>query len=204
MIRRRTPESNRTNFVVAVLCAWARQQHSWKTADTRTLEAQLAPVDVPFRLRRAEFVLQGINDLFGENGSDTRAELVAMKRACWDLLVELRAKQQSVASMVQGAFGKRKRGTMQPGNHLQLVWRARLAEHLGSFTCEPLMAHGGAGFVQSLIAADLIDEYNLLIHPVSLGAGLPLFPPTGKLRKLNLTDVKRFKNGAVAHTYKPV
>jgi patatin-related protein len=92
--------SNRTSFVVAVLCAWARQQHSWKTADTQTLEDQLAPVDVPFRLRRAEFVLQGINEQFGAPGSGSHAELVAMKRACWDLLVELRAKQQAVASLV--------------------------------------------------------------------------------------------------------
>ena len=93
-------ESNRTNFVVAVLCSWARQQGSWKAADTQALEAKLTPVDVPFRLRRAEFVLQGINELFGKS-DNMQADLVAMKRACWDLLVELRAKQQMVASKVR-------------------------------------------------------------------------------------------------------
>ncbi|HEV2482758.1 MAG TPA: dihydrofolate reductase family protein [Puia sp.] len=68
---------------------------------------------------------------------------------------------------------------------------------------KPLMAHGGAGFVQSLIAADLIDEYNLLIHPTALGAGLPLFPPLDKPKDLNLVKTITFKTGAVAHTYRP-
>ena len=92
--------SNRTNFIVAVLCAWARQQDSWAAADTKPLEAQLDPVDVPFRLRRAEFVLRGINDLFNRPGDEINADLVVMKKACWDLICELRAKQQTVASMV--------------------------------------------------------------------------------------------------------
>jgi len=96
-------ESNRTNFMVAVLGAWARQQEQWKAADPDALEAQLGAVDIPFRLRRAEFVLQGINALF--DGADPptpamRTELVTMKTACWDLLTELRAKQQQVASAV--------------------------------------------------------------------------------------------------------
>jgi hypothetical protein len=93
-------ESNRTNFVVAALCSWARQQNSWAAADTRSLEAQLDPVDVPFRLRRAEFVLQGINELFNHPGADLNTDLAAMKKACWDLICELRAKEQKVASAV--------------------------------------------------------------------------------------------------------
>jgi dihydrofolate reductase len=68
---------------------------------------------------------------------------------------------------------------------------------------KPLMAHGGAGFVQSLIAADLIDEYNLLIHPAALGAGLPLFPPLAQPKNLVLVNAITFKTGAVAHTYRP-
>jgi len=96
-------ESNRTNFMVAVLGAWARQQEQWKAADPDALEAQLGAVDMPFRLRRAEFVLQGINALFDGADPSTpamRTELVTMKSACWDLLTELRAGQEQVASAV--------------------------------------------------------------------------------------------------------
>jgi len=38
-----------------------------------------------------------------------------------------------------------------------------------------IIAHGGAGFARSLAAAGLIDEYKLLVHPIALGKGLPLF-----------------------------
>jgi patatin-related protein len=104
-------ESNQTNFLVAVLGAWARQQKQWKAADPEALEAQLGPVDVPFRLRRAEFVLQGINALFDGAPAGMRTQLATMKSACWDLLTELRAGQQQVASVVHdqaaGLFGPR-------------------------------------------------------------------------------------------------
>jgi patatin-related protein len=100
-------ESSRTNFMVEVLCAWARQLQMWRAVDPDALEAQLGAVDVPFRLRRAEFVLQGINALFdGATGAAgispaMRSQLVAMKSACWDSLADLRAKQQGVASAVR-------------------------------------------------------------------------------------------------------
>ena len=97
-------ESSRTDFMVAVFGAWTRQLHMWQAVDPDALEAQLGTVDVPFRLRRAEFVLQGINDLFdGVDGSapGVRSQLVAMKSTCWDSLAELRARQQRVASAVR-------------------------------------------------------------------------------------------------------
>ena len=47
------------------------------------------------------------------------------------------------AGLVRGGAGARARGTLQPGNRVQVVWRARLAEHLGAFRCE-LLHSGGA------------------------------------------------------------
>jgi len=40
------------------------------------------------------------------------------------------------AGLVRGGAGKRLRGALQPGNQLTATWRARLSEHLGSFTVE--------------------------------------------------------------------
>jgi dihydrofolate reductase len=51
----------------------------------------------------------------------------------------------------------------------------RLKEEPGN----DIIAHGGAGFARSLVASGLIDEYQLLVHPVALGVGLPL----GAVRK---------------------
>ena len=40
------------------------------------------------------------------------------------------------AGLVRGGAGKRARGLYQPGNQVRATWRARLTEHLGSYTCE--------------------------------------------------------------------
>jgi patatin-related protein len=100
-------ESNRANFMVAAFCAWARQQPAWQAAEPDALEAQLGAIDVPFRLRRAQFMLQGINELFAatdpQDSQDPgmRAGLATIKSATWDLITELRARQQQVAHEVR-------------------------------------------------------------------------------------------------------
>ena len=40
--------------------------------------------------------------------------------------------------MVRGGFGTRLKPILQPGNSVTATWRARLDEHLGTFTVEPL------------------------------------------------------------------
>lgn len=40
--------------------------------------------------------------------------------------------------LVRGGGSKRMRGLLQPGNTLRVTWRARLQEHLGAYTAEPL------------------------------------------------------------------
>jgi dihydrofolate reductase len=86
------------------------------------------------------------------------------------------------------------------------VFDGDLAEGIRQLKAEPgapILAHGGAGFMRSLIATGLIDEYHLLIHPAALGAGLPIFNGLSKPIDLKLVDAKIFPGGAVAHTYHP-
>ncbi len=45
--------------------------------------------------------------------------------------------------LVRGGRSARMRATLQPGNTLGLVWRARLDEHLGAFAVEPLTLRAG-------------------------------------------------------------
>ena len=40
--------------------------------------------------------------------------------------------------LVRGGFSSRLKPILQPGNSVSATWRARLDEHLGNFTVEPL------------------------------------------------------------------
>jgi hypothetical protein len=66
-----------------------------------------------------------------------------------------------------------------------------------------VLAHGGAGFAQSLVETGLIDEFWLLTHPVAIGQGQGLFVALKSPMRLKLIDTKRFDVGTVAHIYRP-
>jgi len=86
------------------------------------------------------------------------------------------------------------------------VFDGDLAEGIRELKAEPgkpIVAIGGAGFMRSLIATGLIDEYVLAIHPVALGSGLPIFTGLAKPLYLKMVDVKAFPGGAMAKTYHP-
>jgi len=67
-----------------------------------------------------------------------------------------------------------------------------------------ILAHGGADFAQSLILSGLVDEFRLLVHPVILGRGLPLFATVTAPFDLKLESSIAFKTGVLANTYIPV
>ena len=76
---------------------------------------------------------------------------------------------------------------------------AHLKQQEGKF----ILAHGGASFAQSLIKLGLVDEYHLLIHPVILGIGLPLFSTTPTPFDLILKNSTTFKTGVIGNIYIP-
>ncbi len=71
---------------------------------------------------------------------------------------------------------------------------ARIKQEPGKY----ILAHGGAAFVQSLSTLGLIDEYWLIVHPVVLSDGLPLFVEPMKLKLLRTTA---FPGGSVLLVY---
>jgi len=66
-----------------------------------------------------------------------------------------------------------------------------------------ILAHGGAGFASSLVAAGCVDEYRLVVHPVVLGAGKAVFGALGQPLDLTLCSSTRFASGALANVYRP-
>jgi dihydrofolate reductase len=62
---------------------------------------------------------------------------------------------------------------------------------------------GSTKLAQTLIAHDLIDEYQFMIDPVVLGGGKRLFPEDGRLRPLHLVRSQPTTTGALLVTYAP-
>jgi len=74
---------------------------------------------------------------------------------------------------------------------------ARLKSESGG----PMLVHGGAGFARSVIATGLVDEYRLLVHPIALGRGLPIFTELRRPKELKLLSSTSFASGTVAQVY---
>ena len=62
---------------------------------------------------------------------------------------------------------------------------------------------GSGMLVQSLMRANLVDEYALSIHPLVLGSGRRLFPDGVPFASLRLADTKTTTTGVVIATYRP-
>ena len=62
------------------------------------------------------------------------------------------------AGIVKGGSGKRGRSLLQPGNLVKAWWRARLDEHLGTFTLEGLKAYAA----DAMSAADVLAGLSAL------------------------------------------
>jgi dihydrofolate reductase len=60
---------------------------------------------------------------------------------------------------------------------------------------------GGASLVTSLLTADLIDELRLIVHPVILGGGKPLFGGVER-RSLELVETRSTEAGRLILTYR--
>ncbi|MBA2535476.1 MAG: dihydrofolate reductase [Rubrobacter sp.] len=62
---------------------------------------------------------------------------------------------------------------------------------------------GSITLVRSLLKAGLLDELQLMVHPVVLGGGRRLFEDGGDREVLELVGSKTFGTGVVSLTYRP-
>ena len=86
------------------------------------------------------------------------------------------------------------------------IARGDLADEIATLTREPgkdMLAWGGAAFAQSLSRLRLVDEYRLILQPVALGDGLPLFKDLTAPLRLELVDAETYPTGAALHVYRP-
>jgi riboflavin biosynthesis pyrimidine reductase len=109
----------------------------------------------------------------------------------------------------QTGAGDSQTGRLQPGAESwaeAYVASGDLADEITRLKAEdgkPIIAHGGASFARSLIARNLVDEYALLVHPIALGSGLPIFSGLPAPQRLKLVSAKAFPRGAMVQIYRP-
>jgi dihydrofolate reductase len=91
-------------------------------------------------------------------------------------------------------------------NNSQLV-REVVLEEIERMKQEPgrdMVIYGSASVVQALTNLSLIDEYQIMVHPVVLGGGKPLFHGITNRKTLKLVNAKTHPSGVVLLTYQPV
>ncbi|UWZ59562.1 dihydrofolate reductase [Dactylosporangium aurantiacum] len=84
------------------------------------------------------------------------------------------------------------------------VARGDLRTEIAAIKAEPgpdVIVWGGGRLAGALIAADLIDEYRLLVQPLVLGRGQALFDQLPASRHLHLVEAVPFPSGIVVHVY---
>jgi dihydrofolate reductase len=80
------------------------------------------------------------------------------------------------------------------------VTRRPLAEEIPGLKREDgkdMIAFGGARIANSLIRERLVDEYRLTVHPVALGAGLPLMHGLPEPERFELVSSTAYADGSV-------
>ena len=62
---------------------------------------------------------------------------------------------------------------------------------------------GGPDLAGQFVRRGLVDEYQLVIHPVVLGAGTPFWPQLDAPHRLRLVETRAFASGAELRSYVP-
>ena len=81
-----------------------------------------------------------------------------------------------------------------------------VAEEISELKRQPgkdIVISGSGALVRSLLEDGLLDELNLLVHPVVVGGGKRLFEEGGERIALELADSRTFSTGVVYLTYRP-
>ena len=63
--------------------------------------------------------------------------------------------------------------------------------------------HGSGALIRWLLDHDRVDEIQLLVVPLVLGQGAPLFPEAGPDITLDLIDSRADSNGVTIQVYRP-
>ncbi len=90
-------------------------------------------------------------------------------------------------------------------NNTRLI-KDHVAEEITALKQQPgkdLALFGSANLMATLMQLDLIDEHRLMVNPIILGSGVPLFKKASDRLDLKLVKTRAFGNGNVLLCYQP-
>lgn len=132
------------------------------------------------------------------------ADAVLFGRKTWD------------ASVGHGGGGGGRRGvksylfsrtlTRAPGRGVELVTgdAGEFVRRLKAGPGGDILVMSGGNLARSLLAAGVIDEVGLNVHPLLLGSGAPAFLDPGRRLPLELEECRRLDGGCVLLRYRVV
>lgn len=100
------------------------------------------------------------------------------------------------------------------GNQTQLSWentslvpvKDRLPSYIEQLKQKPgrdLVLWGGIELAQTFVRLNLVDEYRLIVYPIVLGEGRPLFVNNKQKHIMKITKAELHHSGIVLLTYQP-
>jgi dihydrofolate reductase len=84
------------------------------------------------------------------------------------------------------------------------IIKENLVEEITKLKQQPgqdILIFGSASLVQSLMEADLVDEYRFLVHPIIMGSGKRFFRDEMVATKLKLVKTKTLNSGVILDCY---
>jgi dihydrofolate reductase len=130
-----------------------------------------------------------------------RIDTLVMGRKTWDI-----AKGQGGGGGMPGVhsyvFSRTLDAIDQNGVTLVKDDAAEFVRELKRRPGKEICVFGGGEFARALFAGDVIDEVGFNMHPVLLGAGIPLFRDAGQRIDLDLKECRPIGKGCVYMVYK--
>ncbi len=95
------------------------------------------------------------------------------------------------------------RAPRAPDAHVEFVSGdvARFIAELKRASGRKIWLVGGGEIIAECLRAHLVDEYEIFVHPVLLGAGVALFPAGFPQRALRCAGTRHFETGLVQLSY---
>jgi dihydrofolate reductase len=133
-----------------------------------------------------------------------RIDTILMGRKTWEVAARSGGGGGGDSSMHTYVFSRTL--TEVPGQGVTLVREdaGAFVQKLKAAPGKEICVMGGGDFARSLLAAGVVDEIGLNVHPVLLGDGVPFLPTVAKQLDLRLLECRAMAKGCVLLRYAPV